>query len=178
LDSGQTEANQEQSCSTIKNCLKHSQRGLYALGHDFRRNLYKAPFVLECIGIAVVTAYTYEAWRANQLTQRTLATTQRSHLGITNTEVTAYKPDDFRVDITFENQGNSASTEVRFDLQITDWDAAKSCKIISVFKSVGFGDFPFQTGTVITLASRLTVLRTTSGRMSLSTKAFLKSLVR
>jgi hypothetical protein len=43
---------------------------------------------------------------------------------------------------------NSASTKVLLDLQITDWDAAKSCKIISAPKSVGFGDFPFQTGTV------------------------------
>jgi len=39
----------------------------------------------------------YQAWVANCLTRQTLATTQRSHLGITNTQVTSYKPDEFRV---------------------------------------------------------------------------------
>ena len=108
----------------------------------------RAIIILDIIGIAVVAAYTWQARKANWLTRQTLTTTQRSHLGITNTQVTSYKPNEFRITFDLENQGNSASTDVRLDLWILDLDATKLCKIISVPKSIRFGDFPFQTATV------------------------------
>jgi hypothetical protein len=104
--------------------------------------------VISAAGLIAVIFYGYQALVANCLTRKTLATTQRSHLGITNVQVTSYKPDDFRVTFDLENQGSSASTDVRLDLRIAEWDTANLCKIMSVFKSIGFGSSSFQTGTV------------------------------
>jgi hypothetical protein len=124
------------------------KRWLRIIGKDFRRRFYRAPFFVEVIGLLVLGGYAWAAHHANQLARRTLITTQRSHFGITNTDVTANKADDFRVQLTFENQGNSPSTQVRLDLWITDWGVARHDQIVSVPKTLGFGDFPFQTGTV------------------------------
>jgi hypothetical protein len=103
-------------------------------------------FWVNILTFFAVAFYGYQAWDANWLTRKTLATTQRSHLGFTNVQITSYKPDQFRITFDLDNQGNSASTDVRVDFRMVDWDADKSCKILNVSKSVRFGDSWFQTG--------------------------------
>jgi hypothetical protein len=125
-------------------------RHLYRLYHWWKElpGKDRTIIILDIIGIAIVAAYTWQARKANWLTQQTLAVAQRSHLGINNVQVTSYKPDEFRVTFDIENRGNSASTGVRLDLRIADLNATKPCIIISVPKSISYGDFPFQTGTL------------------------------
>jgi hypothetical protein len=75
LQNRQPEPRQKNSRAQIHSFYEGGNRWLRILCKDFRRRLYRAKFVLEVLGVIVVGAYTFQAYRANQLTRQIVRST-------------------------------------------------------------------------------------------------------
>jgi hypothetical protein len=113
LDCGQTEAGQQKGRAKIKNRFENLKRYLGVLGKDFQRRLHRAPFVLEVIGVCIVSAYTYQAWLANRLTREAIEAGQRPILSVKLTDKTLIVGNVPKMNFEIDNLGRIPALNVR-----------------------------------------------------------------
>jgi hypothetical protein len=69
LDNSEPESGGTKCQALVKTCFQETKRWCRIISKDFRRKLYRAPFVLEVIGVLAVIAYTY--WTRQMLLDST-----------------------------------------------------------------------------------------------------------
>jgi hypothetical protein len=75
LQNAESERSENDGDHRIQRAYQGFKRWLSIIVKDFRRRVYRVPFILEVIGLIILGVYTYQARRANQLTQEVVRST-------------------------------------------------------------------------------------------------------
>ena len=73
----QTDGAEQEGERKITHLYNGAKRWAHIFGTDFCLGLFRARFVVQVVGIVVVGAYTFQAYRANQLTREAITLNQR-----------------------------------------------------------------------------------------------------
>jgi hypothetical protein len=118
LQNAETKGGQQEGRARLYECAnktcKAVKRSLNILQKDFRRRLYRAPFVIEVLGILVLYAYTRAAYQANHLTRLALIGSSAAVLSVDfNSDL-----EERAVMMVVTNRGQLNATKVRGTITI------------------------------------------------------------
>jgi hypothetical protein len=111
LKRAQTETGEQQSHRPIQSKYKGFKRWLYILSKDFRLKFYRIRFVLELAGFVVITFYTCQAYRGNQLT-RTLVHGTVAPLIVCSVNAQRVVSRELTVEVVCPNTGQTIADDV------------------------------------------------------------------